>query len=158
MTAKTKFLYRSLPFCWLECLLIAGVGICRWIPFMFQLSIDQGHLPSEWKLHLITPIYKSGNRSLIKNYRPISLFCIISKVLERLVFDHIIEFLSTEVINSTQFRFLRGKSTILQLLLFLEDITFETNLDNQVESSFLPVVSGDFKEHTRPYTVHFISQ
>ena len=29
MTAKTKFLCRSLPFCWLECLLIAGVGICR---------------------------------------------------------------------------------------------------------------------------------
>ena len=33
VTAKTKFLYRSLPFCWLECLLIAGVGICHWTLF-----------------------------------------------------------------------------------------------------------------------------
>ena len=107
------------------------------VTHLFQLSIDQGYLPLEWKLHLITPIFKSGNRSLIKNYRPISLLCIISKVLERLIFDNIIEFLSTKVLNPTQFGFLRGKSTIQQLLLFLEDITSETNSGKQVDAVYL---------------------
>lgn len=49
---------------------------------LFQLCIDQGYLPQEWKLHVITPIFKSGDRSMIRNYRPISLLCIVSKVLE----------------------------------------------------------------------------
>lgn len=107
------------------------------INHLFQLSIDQGYLPCEWKLHLITPIFKSGDRSLINNYRPISLLCIISKVLERLVFNHIIDFLTTKVINPSQFGFLRGKSTIQQLLLFLEDITSENSRNDQVDAVYL---------------------
>lgn len=104
---------------------------------LFQSSINQGHLPREWKLHLVTPIFKSGDRSMVNNYRPISLLCIISKVLERLVFDHIIDFISDKVINQSQFGFLRGKSTIQQLLIFLEDITSYTSHNDQVDAVYL---------------------
>jgi len=37
-------------------------------------------IPSEWKVHLIVPIYKSADRSSVKNYRPISLLNNASKV------------------------------------------------------------------------------
>lgn len=48
----------------------------------------------EWLLHSITPVFKSGGRSAVANYRPISLLCCISKVLERLVYDNILSMLS----------------------------------------------------------------
>uniref|UniRef100_A0A1X7TFF9 Reverse transcriptase domain-containing protein n=1 Tax=Amphimedon queenslandica TaxID=400682 RepID=A0A1X7TFF9_AMPQE len=54
------------------------------------------YIPQEWKIHRITPMFKSGDRTLVKKYRPISLLCIVSKIVERIVFD------------KTQFGFLRG--------------------------------------------------
>ncbi len=56
---------------------------------LFSLSLVSCKLPTEWKLHRIIPIFKSGDKSLITNYRPISLLCSISKVLERIVFDRV---------------------------------------------------------------------
>lgn len=41
--------------------------------------------PTEWKVHSIAPIHKSGDRASVENYRPISLLSSTSKVLERLV-------------------------------------------------------------------------
>ena len=40
---------------------------------LFQLSLDQGRIPQEWKLANVTPIFKKGNRSDPGNYCPISL-------------------------------------------------------------------------------------
>ena len=52
-------------------------------------------LPDEWKLHGITPIFKAGNKTLVKNYRPISLLSSVSKVMEKLVYNHLMNFLAT---------------------------------------------------------------
>ena len=52
---------------------------------LFTLCLSNSCIPSEWKTHCIIPIFKSGDRSSIKNYRPISLLCCVSKVLERLI-------------------------------------------------------------------------
>ena len=57
---------------------------------LFSLSLNTtGVVPTEWKLHSITPIFKSGDISNVKNHRPISLLCNISKVLERLVYNKV---------------------------------------------------------------------
>ena len=47
---------------------------------LINLSITSCSLPSEWQTHLIVPIHKSGPKTDIKNYRPISLLCILSKI------------------------------------------------------------------------------
>lgn len=57
--------------------------------YLYTLCLSQGTIPREWCLHRITPIMKSGDRSFIKNYRPISILCTGSLVLEHLVFDRI---------------------------------------------------------------------
>ena len=54
---------------------------------LFNLSLSTGAIPIECKIHLITPVYKSADRSSVKSYRPISLLCIISKVLEILIYS-----------------------------------------------------------------------
>ena len=64
---------------------------------------------------------KSGDRSSISNYRPISLLCSISKVLERLVYDKVFEFVG-QSISCFQFGFLRNHSCLQQLLLFLNNV------------------------------------
>ena len=50
---------------------------------LFNLSIRLGKLPDAWKTSFVVPIPKSSKNHLPSNYRPISLLCILSKVLEK---------------------------------------------------------------------------
>ena len=63
-------------------------------------------LQVEWKVHLITPIHKSRDLANVYNCRPISLLSSISKVLERLIFNHILDFIphSFPISNMASFR------------------------------------------------------
>ena len=81
-------------------------------------------VPREWKLHCIVPIFKTGDKSSVTNYRPISLLCCISKVLERLIYDKVFDFISGSMayISHFQFGFLRNHSCLQQLLVFLHNI------------------------------------
>ena len=115
-------------------------SLCYPIHHLFNTSLSTGQLPVEWRTHLITPIFKAGDRSLIKNYRPIALLCSISKVLERLVFMHDASFVSNSIANC-QFGFVKGRSSQQQLLIMLNKI--HSNLDNKVRSD---VVYLDFRK------------
>ena len=88
---------------------------------LFCLSISQFYIPQEWRLHLIKPIHKSGDSSHVQNYRPISLLCVCSKVLERIVFHHILGFIHNKI-STCQFGFMLHRSTLQQLLTFLHSI------------------------------------
>ena len=55
-----------------------AIALYQPLHYIFSLSLSQCYLPLEWRTHLIKPIFKSGDKSLIKNYRPISLLCIVS--------------------------------------------------------------------------------
>ena len=64
---------------------------------------------------------KSGDPSLVNNYRPISLLSNTSKVLERLVFDKIISHVGS-IISLSQYGFMKNSSTLQQMLVFLNYI------------------------------------
>ena len=74
---------------------------------LFCLSLSSHSIPEEWRIHRITTIHKSGDRSLVSNYRPISLLCSISKVLEQLIYNHVLGFISCSI-SPSQFGFLRN--------------------------------------------------
>ena len=59
------------------------------LSIIFSKSLQSGHLPDCWKIANVVPIHKSGSRHLTNNYRPISLTCIVGKVLESIVRDRI---------------------------------------------------------------------
>ena len=83
--------------------------MCR----LFNLSL--GVVPSEWKFANISTVFKKEDPSIESNYRPISLLCVLSKVLERCVFNHCYYHLSP-LLYHLQHRFLRGRSMVTQLL------------------------------------------
>ena len=55
------------------------------LQFIFQRSLDTGKLPDIWKEANVSPIFKKGEKSDPSNYRPISLTCVLCKVLEHIV-------------------------------------------------------------------------
>ena len=60
---------------------------------LFNLSLEEGIVPSEWKEANIMPLLKKGSRNKPKNYRPVSLTSVVCKLLETLIRDHMVEFL-----------------------------------------------------------------
>ena len=88
---------------------------------LFTRCLANATLPTDWLIHCIIPIYKSGGRDLVSNYRPISLLCVVSKVLERLIYNKVMPFL-LDNFSKYQFGFLPKRSSTQQLLLVLNTI------------------------------------
>ena len=102
---------------------------------LFSLTLKYGYLPADWKIHKVIPIFKSGDRTLVKNYRPISLLSNTSKVLERIIYNKIINHISPQI-NPGQFGFMQNRSTTQQLLLFLSN-AFNTR--QQLDTVYLDI-------------------
>ncbi len=117
-----------------------AIALYQPVHHLFSLSLSLHYIPKEWRIHQVTPIHKSGDRSRVENYRPISLLCTLSKVLERLVYDRTIKFVVSSL-SSAQFGFRRQLSSLHQLLSFLTNIY--DNVDNKCQSD---VIYLDFKK------------
>ena len=58
---------------------------------LFRKCYETGCLPDVWKTAKITALYKKGAKCEAKNYRPISLTCILCKVFEKIIRNHILK-------------------------------------------------------------------
>ena len=109
------------------------------IHYLFQVCVTSAVIPSEWKRHYITPIHKSGDKTQIVNYRPISLLSSVSKVFERIIFDKVYDFLADSVISSSQYGFMRNRSTTKQLLLHVYHILQAFSNNQHYDSIMLDI-------------------
>ena len=95
--------------------------ICTPLSIIYNQSIVSGTLPSQWKTANITAIHKKGNKSLASNYRPISLTCIVCKILESIIRDAVMKhMIKNNLLSNKQYGFISGRSTVLQLLHVLD--------------------------------------
>ena len=84
---------------------------------LFNKSLSLSKFPKLWKEANISPIYKrKGTASDSQNYRPISLLCCLSKILEKIVFKHIYNHLTeNSLLSDKQSGYRPHHSTQLQL-------------------------------------------
>ena len=93
------------------------------ITHLANLSFLQGVFPQDLKFALICPIYKAKDPMIFSNYRPISLLSLFSKILERLMYNRLLEFLNKHNIsNKYQFGFRNMHSTFMALITLLENL------------------------------------
>ena len=98
--------------------------LCKPLCTLFKESVKCGILPSDWKSATVTALFKKGDKRLPGNYRPVSLTCVICKVLESIITDEIVNFLDTHNLYSNcQFGFRKGRSCVSQLLEALNKFT-----------------------------------
>ena len=89
---------------------------------IYQTSIDAGHVPSKWKHANVCVVFKNGEKSYPANYRPISLTCISSKVLEHIIHSHIMKHLERHaILTDVQQGFRAKRSTVTQLILTIQE-------------------------------------
>ena len=91
---------------------------------VFKVSIQQGIFPDSLKIAKVTPIFKSGDKDNVSNYRPISILPVFSKVLERIMYNRVYNHLDSKGrLYEKQFAFQRNNSTEHVTLRLTRDIT-----------------------------------
>ena len=85
--------------------------------YIFNRSLSEGKFPDDWKSARVCPIFKSGKRDECANYRPISILSAISKIFEKLVFEQLSRYLTTnKILTDYQSGFRKGFSACFSLL------------------------------------------
>ena len=114
--------------------------------------MTEGQLPDDWKQAKVSAIFKrKGNRKKAGNYRPVSLTCIICKILEGCIRDHIVEHMMVNnIFSKQQFGFIKGRSTVLQLLNVMDSWTMALDNGFSIDSIYLDYMKAfDTVPHKR---------
>ena len=83
---------------------------------LFHFSVGTKTYPDDFKVAKVTPIFKSGDKDDVNNYRPISIIPTISRVFEKLIYNQFYQyFVNNKLLNKQQFGFRSLYSTALAL-------------------------------------------
>ena len=94
------------------------------LALMYTQLLSVSAVPATWKQAIIVPVFKKGASTNPSNYRPISLTCVTSKIMERVIADNMRDyFLKHNIITTSQHGFLKGLSTCTNLLESFNDWT-----------------------------------
>ena len=92
------------------------------LTYLFNICINQGIYPDSLKIGKVVAIFKSGNKTLPGNNRPITILPAINKVFEKLIYNRLSNFFTkNKIINNNQFGFRQGHNTELATTKFYED-------------------------------------
>ena len=94
------------------------------LKMIFIKSLETGDVPLAWREANVCPIYKKGAKTNPLNYRPVSLTSVVGKVFETLIRDELVKHATENaIIKLQQHGFMKKKSTLTNLLEYLEGLT-----------------------------------
>ena len=100
---------------------------------IFRKSLAEGCVPSDWRHANVAPIYKKGEKYDPANYRPVSLTCIISKVMEHIICSSIMHHAKNfDLLYKLQHGFRDQRSCETQLIEFIQDAS--TNMQDGTQT------------------------
>ena len=96
--------------------------------YMFNQSIHLGEFPMSWKIATITPIPKSGDRTNVNNWRPISIIPLVGKLMEKLCAPLLTSYLEiNNIFCNEQYGFRKNRSTSLAIFNYVKYLSDEIN-------------------------------
>lgn len=111
------------------------------ITLLLKTSLETAQVPAEWKKSYLRPIFKSGPKHMINNYRGVALQSIIAKILDSIVTDHL-NFHMKSIIDESQHGFVKGKSTVTNLLEFTSSTLNHMDSNTQTDAIYLDVAKA----------------
>ena len=100
------------------------------ITHILNLSISQSHFPTAWKTAKIVPLLKKGNSLEPKNYRPVALLPVLSKILEKVVFLQVVDYLNENNIYHPNHHGFRSHHSTATAIIQMYDV-WTRGLDNK---------------------------
>lgn len=102
---------------------------------LFNLSLSSGTFPAYWKKSYIVPIFESGDKNNIINYRPISKLSIIPKLFESIITKKLSKLFSNYICPN-QHGFRPKKSVFTNLLIYHTDLISSIENGCQIDTVY----------------------
>ena len=114
-----------------------NTSISKPLVSLFNKSLKLRCLPNIWKKANVTPVFKGkGDPDMVNNYRPISLTSTICKIMEKIIFKYLFNFMKdNEILTKYQSGFQPNDSTVNQLVEIYNSII--SNLDKGKDVRFV---------------------
>ena len=121
---------------------------------LFQASINQGHIPDDWKTAYVTPLFKKGDRAKASNYLPVSLTLVCCKIKEHVIHSHVINHLErNNILEDKQHGFRKRRSCESQLITIINDLAKGLNDKKQIDAELLDFSKAFDKVSHRRLTI-----
>jgi len=121
---------------------------------IFQQSLHDGIVPEDWRKANITPVFKKGQKYQCSNYRPISLTCVVSKLMEHVVRSSIMNHANMHnILYPLQHGFLARRSCKTQLIDLVNDIANNMQSGLQTDICVLDFVKA-FDKVSHIHLIH----
>ena len=101
----------------------------------FQKNPSNGYFSSSLKDSTVVPLFKKGDKSQVSNYRPVSLLATAGKFFEAIIFKRLYDHCSP-LFSKSQFGFRKNRSTVLQLITFLQKVYKGIETNNDIDLIF----------------------
>lgn len=72
-------------------------SVAKPLCLLFNKSLTENVYPNNWKIAHVLPLFKKDDPSVATNYRPVSLLSCVSKIMERIIFKHVYNYLSETI-------------------------------------------------------------
>ena len=124
------------------------------LALLFTQLFSVATIPHEWHNAIIAPVFKKGIVSAVSNYRLISLTCVASKIMERVVSSQIYNYLcSGSLLSHSQHGFVKGRSTCTNLLESMNDWTLAVQNKEPITVAYIDFARAfDTVSHTKLFT------
>lgn len=110
------------------------------LSIIFKYSLKTKTVPKAWKIGHIKAIHKKGPKKICENYRPISLTSIVCKIMESIVRDAIMDYMTSHhYLSKQQFGFMPKRSTVLQLLKIIDEWTEALDNGKYIEAIYMDI-------------------
>ena len=108
------------------------------LAFLFNRTLKTGTIPEDWKKGKISSIFKKGAKNRAENYRPIGLTSIVCKLMEKFIKQAIQDYLlENNLLSTKQHGFISGRSTVTQLLRYLDECIEQISDGSVVDAIYL---------------------
>ena len=95
---------------------------------IFNKSLQTGCFPDNLKIAKVVPIYKGDDKTFVNNYRAIFVLPVFYKILEKIIFTRISNFVvQNNILSDNQFGFRHNLSTYMYLLKLTDNISKKLN-------------------------------
>lgn len=110
---------------------------------IFNLCLSSGRFPNVLKHSIVIPVFKSGERDIVTNYRPISLLPTVAKILEKIINSRLTSYLEkNKIISENQFGFRKNKSTIDAVENFVNNVAGNVDRKKKCIGVFLDLAKA----------------
>lgn len=101
---------------------------------IFTKTIETGKIPTDWKHANVCPVFKKGDKHNAINYRPISLTCILCKIMEHIIASNMMHHLeNNNILYDLQHGFRSSRSCETQLVSFIQELAESNNKNIQTD-------------------------